>query len=81
MGVQSCKNRRQTWEDAIFEDECDVLTSAGRISNEKGIDKYEGKLLHNARWEHDYEFTAKSIAIIGCGSSAIQILPIFAKAS
>ena len=64
-----------------FKDECDILiNSTGLFSNWKwpkvpGIEKYKGKKLHSARWDDSYDFKDKNIAVIGCGSSAIQIVP------
>ena len=68
-------------EEAEFEDECDILVNAtGVLSDWKwpdipGREKYKGKLLHSARWDESYDCKEKNVALIGCGSSAIQILP------
>ncbi|GAB11501.1 flavin-containing monooxygenase [Gordonia araii NBRC 100433] len=44
-----------------------------------GIDGFEGKIVHSARWDHDYDYAGKRIAVIGTGASAIQIVPQVAK--
>lgn len=65
----------------IIDDSCDVLISATGVLNNwkwpaiEGIHSFQGKLLHSARWDASYDFTGKTIAIIGAGSSAIQIVP------
>ena len=41
----------------------------------EGIDEFEGKLLHSARWDHDYELSGKRVAVIGTGATAIQLIP------
>ena len=41
----------------------------------EGLSLFEGKKLHSARWDDSYDFTDKVIAVIGAGSSAIQIVP------
>ena len=40
-----------------------------------GIGRFAGKLFHSARWDHDYAFEGKRIAVIGTGASAIQFVP------
>ncbi|OKP14314.1 Baeyer-Villiger monooxygenase [Penicillium subrubescens] len=40
-----------------------------------GIDDFEGKLMHSARWDWSYDFKGKKIAIIGNGATAAQIIP------
>lgn len=32
-------------------------------------------MVHSAVWDHDYDYTDKTVAVIGNGSSAIQIVP------
>ncbi|MCV7066576.1 hypothetical protein H7H51_14215, partial [Mycolicibacterium farcinogenes] len=34
-----------------------------------GIDTYEGHKIHSARWDHDYDFADKRVAVIGTGAS------------
>ncbi|OQU96347.1 hypothetical protein CLAIMM_02442 isoform 3 [Cladophialophora immunda] len=65
----------------IFEDQCDVLLSATGILNKwkwpdiPGLSSFKGKLLHSARWDQEYNFEGKTVAVVGAGSSAIQIVP------
>ncbi len=40
-----------------------------------GMDSFEGKIMHSARWDHDYELSGKRVASIGTGASAIQYVP------
>jgi cation diffusion facilitator CzcD-associated flavoprotein CzcO len=40
-----------------------------------GLERFEGKLMHSARWDHDYELAGKRVASIGTGASAIQYVP------
>lgn len=45
-----------------------------------GIDKYEGRWLHTARWPHEtIDFSGKRVAVIGTGSSGVQIIQEVAK--
>ncbi|MGH2952780.1 MAG: flavin-containing monooxygenase [Solirubrobacterales bacterium] len=43
-----------------------------------GLDDFAGKVIHSARWDHDYDLTGKRVAIIGTGASAVQIIPSIA---
>ncbi|XDD49364.1 flavin-containing monooxygenase [Leptospira sp. WS92.C1] len=40
-----------------------------------GLKKFKGKMFHSARWDHSYDFKNKTVAVIGTGASAIQIVP------
>ncbi|KAL9073419.1 MAG: hypothetical protein Q9157_004753 [Trypethelium eluteriae] len=65
----------------IFKRDCAVLINAcGLLNNWKwpiipGLNDFKGHLCHSARWDRDYDFYGKKVAIIGSGSSAIQIVP------
>ena len=41
----------------------------------EGIDAFEGKRMHSARWDHDYDLDGKRVAVIGTGASAVQVIP------
>ncbi|KAF9887951.1 hypothetical protein FE257_009473 [Aspergillus nanangensis] len=66
---------------SIKQDECDVLISAsGALNSWKwpkipGLHDFKGKLLHSASWDEDYDYSGKRVAVIGNGSSGIQIVP------
>lgn len=40
-----------------------------------GLDRFEGRVFHSARWDHDYDFEGKNVVSIGTGGSAIQYVP------
>lgn len=44
-----------------------------------GLEDFAGKLIHSARWDHDYDLAGKRVAVIGTGASAVQIVPSIAK--
>lgn len=61
-----------------------VIVAAGPLSNASfpdipGIDTYEGHKIHSARWDHDYDFADKRVAVIGTGASGVQIVPELVK--
>jgi cation diffusion facilitator CzcD-associated flavoprotein CzcO len=43
-----------------------------------GLDRFEGRVFHSARWDHGYDLTDKVVASIGTGGSAIQYVPAIA---
>jgi hypothetical protein len=55
----------------------DSLTSysAWKYPDIEGITSFKGKLLHSASWDESYDFQNKKVAVIGIGSSGIQIVP------
>ena len=44
----------------------------------EGLDDFEGKVIHSARWDHDYDLAGKRVAVVGTGASAVQIVPTIA---
>jgi cation diffusion facilitator CzcD-associated flavoprotein CzcO len=40
-----------------------------------GLDSFEGKVFHSARWDHDHDLTGERVGVIGTGASAIQFVP------
>ncbi|MCV7420546.1 NAD(P)/FAD-dependent oxidoreductase [Mycobacterium yunnanensis] len=57
-----------------------VIVASGPLANPSlpdidGVDVFEGKKIHSARWDHDYDFSGKKVAVIGTGASAVQIVP------
>jgi cation diffusion facilitator CzcD-associated flavoprotein CzcO len=61
-----------------------VVLASGPLPDHKlpdirGIDTYEGTVIHSARWDHDYDFAGKRVAVVGTGASAVQIIPELVK--
>ena len=44
-----------------------------------GIDTFDGRIVHTARWDYSHSFTGERTAIIGTGSTAVQVIPELAK--
>ncbi|KAL4862560.1 hypothetical protein BDV12DRAFT_42067 [Aspergillus spectabilis] len=65
----------------VFVDTCDVLISATGALNKwnwpdiAGLHSFKGKLVHSADWDTTIDVTGKRVALVGGGSSGIQILP------
>ncbi|KAK6067709.1 hypothetical protein SCUP515_10048 [Seiridium cupressi] len=71
----------------IAEMQAEVVISAVGILNNwrwpavEGLHTFEGRLLHSANWDESWDYSGKTVALIGSGSSAIQILPQLQKKS
>lgn len=65
----------------LIQDEADILLNASGILNRwkmpniEGFDKFAGKLVHTASWDKSYNWEGKRIAVLGNGSSGIQVVP------
>ena len=73
-----------TWSVALDDgtiDECHVVISGvgflnvPRYPTWPGLDLFAGPKFHTARWEHQHDLSGKTVAVVGTGSSATQIVP------
>jgi cation diffusion facilitator CzcD-associated flavoprotein CzcO len=46
-----------------------------RLPDWPGIETFEGTIFHTARWNHDHDLGGERVAVVGTGSSAIQLVP------
>ncbi|KAH8924303.1 FAD/NAD(P)-binding domain-containing protein [Atractiella rhizophila] len=64
-----------------FEDWCDFFINGSGLLNAwkwpdiKGLHDFKGKLTHTAAWDRSISLKGKKVALIGVGSSAVQVLP------
>lgn len=62
-----------------------VLMCVGQLSTTKapsypGQDSFKGEIIHSGVWpKHPVDFTGKRVAIIGTGSSGMQMTPVIAQ--
>ena len=47
----------------------------------QGLDRFQGKMWHTARWNHDVDLAGKRVGIIGTGSTAAQVIGEIAKST
>jgi cation diffusion facilitator CzcD-associated flavoprotein CzcO len=65
--------------------ECNVLVSAvgqlhqPQIPKIPGLERFKGRAFHSAKWDHSFDFRNKTVAVIGTGPSAVQLVPELAK--
>lgn len=70
---------------STFTDHCDVLVNGTGILNKwkwpniEGLQDFEGTMAHSANWPQNIDWRNKSVAVIGTGSSSIQMVPKFAE--
>ena len=53
--------------------------SQPRTPDIPGIDTFRGRIIHTAAWDDSYSLTGRRAAIIGTGSTGIQVIPELAK--
>src|SRR3954447_16014805 len=64
--------------------EAEVLVSATgvlhhpRLPDIEGLDSFAGAAFHSARWDHDVPLRGKRIAVVGTGSTGVQIVTALA---
>ncbi|RVX72033.1 hypothetical protein B0A52_04631 [Exophiala mesophila] len=70
---------------STFIDTCDVLVNGAGVVNKwkwptiEGLHDFQGVLAHSAAWDTSLDWSNKTIAVIGTGSSSIQMVPKFAE--
>ena len=66
--------------DKVFQDEAEFYINAGGVLNTfkwpkiPGMETFKGKLMHSAQYEEGYPLEGKKVAILGAGSSGVQIV-------
>lgn len=72
---------------SCFSDHCDILVNGSGILNKwkwpsiEGLHDFSGVLAHSANWPQELDWRDKSVAVIGTGSSSIQMLPKLAESA
>jgi cation diffusion facilitator CzcD-associated flavoprotein CzcO len=61
-----------------------VISAVGAFVDPKtpdipGVDDFAGKVITSQEWDHDYDLNGKRIAVIGTGSTAVQLIPPVAR--
>jgi cation diffusion facilitator CzcD-associated flavoprotein CzcO len=68
-----------------FFDHCNVLINGSGVLTKwkwpdiKGLHDFKGIVAHSADWPQDLDWTGKRVAVIGTGSSSIQMVPKLAE--
>jgi 4-hydroxyacetophenone monooxygenase len=61
-----------------------IVSAVGVFANPKvvefpGADQYEGTIVHPTQWSPDYDLAGKSVAVIGNGSTGVQLVAPIAR--
>ena len=72
ISMKSC-TKNDALEGVVI-DGCGVLNK-WKWPDIEGLSSYKGKMVHSANWDPEVDVTGKNVALIGAGSSGIQILP------
>ncbi len=61
-----------------------LINSSGNLSqpsipNIKGKENFKGKCFHTSRWDHNFDYSNKKVAVIGTGASSVQVVPAIAS--
>lgn len=51
------------------------LFSTPRLPAIPGLETFKGKAMHTAAWDHGHDLTAKRVAVVGTGATAVQVIP------
>ena len=49
--------------------------NVARYPDWPGLDSFEGPSFHTSRWEHEHDLSGRTVAVVGTGSSATQVVP------
>jgi cation diffusion facilitator CzcD-associated flavoprotein CzcO len=69
----------------IIEDNAEFFINAGGVLNNwkmpdiPGLGDFKGKIMHSANYEEGYNLAGKRVAVIGAGSSGVQIVAAIQK--
>lgn len=54
--------------------------SEGKLVEIPGIERFKGRSFHTGRWpKEDVDFSGRRVAVIGTGSSGVQVIPLIAE--
>lgn len=61
-----------------------LIAATGYLSQPKmpdieGIDSFDGRVMHAAQWDDGYSIAGRRVAVVGTGSTAVQLIPELAK--
>jgi cation diffusion facilitator CzcD-associated flavoprotein CzcO len=71
--------------DELKDDAAEFFINAGGVLNNwkwpdiPGLHDFKGKLMHSARYEEGYSLEGKKVAVLGAGSSGVQIVASIQK--
>ncbi|TGJ82536.1 hypothetical protein E0Z10_g6203 [Xylaria hypoxylon] len=75
LSVQNLETGEEFRDHANF-----IIDASGILNNWKwpeipNLNTFQGELIHTANWPKDFDYANKTVAVIGNGSSGIQVVP------
>lgn len=60
-----------------------LISAVGQVNRPlvppiEGLEEFDGPVMHTAQWHHDVSLRGKTVAVIGNGASAMQLVPSIA---
>lgn len=57
-----------------------VISAVGMLSDPRypdwpGLENFKGEKFHTSRWDHSVDLEGKKVAVVGTGSTAVQVIP------
>ncbi|PWY84381.1 cyclohexanone monooxygenase [Aspergillus eucalypticola CBS 122712] len=79
-GIWNLKITNNTTREIVCDWAHILINGCGVLNNWKwpdipGLHSFKGDLIHSAAWPEDYDYNKKNVAVLGCGSSGVQIVP------
>jgi len=74
LGLEGPDGGQESFESNIVISACGLFTTP-QLPNIPGIETYTGKMFHTTAWDHQYEHAGKRVALIGTGSTGVQLMP------
>ncbi|MGA7834732.1 MAG: NAD(P)/FAD-dependent oxidoreductase [Acidimicrobiales bacterium] len=70
---------RITTSQGDYEARCVILATGGlaepRLPDIEGLDTFEGRIMHTAKWDEGVSLENNRVGVIGTGASSIQVVP------
>ena len=70
----------ETIESNVVISGCGLFTTP-QLPDIPGIETFRNKMFHTTAWDHDYDYRNKRVALIGTGSTGVQLMPKVAEAA
>lgn len=74
LEIEKPGGERQELRSNVVISACGLFTTP-QMPDIPGIGDFKGKIFHTTAWDHDYDYTDKRVALIGTGSTGVQLMP------
>ncbi|KAJ6006188.1 hypothetical protein N7451_004132 [Penicillium sp. IBT 35674x] len=80
IGVKVTGQKDSEFSDSYIMNSEFLISAVGQLNAPQepsivGLNEFQGKMMHTARWDWSYDLKNKRVAIIGNGATAVQIVP------